>query len=558
VLITSRPEFAPPWSGHAHITQLSLARLTRRHGATIVAQLAAGKALPEQVLDEIVARTDGIPLFVEELTKTVLESGLLQDAGDHYELAGPLPPLAIPSTLQDSLMARLDRLAPVKEVAQTAAAIGREFDHQLLAGVSSFPEERLNDALDQLVASELIFRRGAPPEATYTFKHALVQEAAYKSLLKSRRQHLHARIAQALEEQFPDVAANRPEVLARHSTDGGLTEKAVGYWHRAGELAAERFAHKEAIAHHTRGLELLKSLPDTLEHTREEIRFLNALGVSLVTTNGPVPEAAAAYLRARQLAERIGDTRQAYAAVWGLWYNNHVRMRFETARELSYELLELAKRQRDNELLLQAHHAAWPVLLFGGEFLLCREHTEQGLALYDPHEHRSHALRYAGHDPGVCCRYHSAVALWLLGCPDQAVAMAHDAVRLATELAQPISLAIALGYLSFLHQFRGEARLAQEQAEATIARSMEQAYLQYRATGIIIRGWAVAAEGDLEAGTAALQEGLTDLRAAGADARRSYFLALLADICARSGRTEAAQSTIAEALAFSEQSGERW
>jgi class 3 adenylate cyclase/predicted ATPase len=557
VLITFRPEFIPPWSGHAHVTQLSLARLTRRHGAAIVTRLAAGKALPEEVLDRIVARTDGIPLFVEELTKTVLESGLLQDAGDHYELAGPLP-LAIPSTLQDSLMARLDRLAPVKEIAQTAAAIGREFDHQLLAAVSPFPEKRLNDALDQLVASELVFRRGAPPEAIYTFKHALVQEAAYNSLLRTRRQQLHARIAQALEDKFSDLAANRPEVLARHSTDAGLTEKAVGYWHKAGQLAAERFAHKEAIAHHTTGLELLKSLPETLEHTRQEIRFLNALGVSLVTTKGPIPEAATAYQRARQLAERIGDTRQAYAAVWGLWYFNHVRMRFKTARDLSYELLELAKREQDNELLLQAHHAAWPVLLFGGEFLLCRAHTEQGLALYDPHEHRSHALRYAGHDPGVCCRYHSAVALWLLGCPDQAIAMAHDAVRLATELAQPISLAIALGYLSFLHQFRGEARLAQEQAEATIARAAEQVYFQYNATGIIIRGWGVAVEGDLEAGTAALQDGLRDLRAAGADVRRSYFLALLADVYARSGRTEAARSAIAEAFAFAEESGERW
>jgi class 3 adenylate cyclase/predicted ATPase len=558
LMITFRPEFVPPWSGHAHVTQLSLVRLTRRHGSAIVARLAGGKALPEEILDEIVARTDGIPLFVEELTKTVLESGLLQEAGDHYELAGPLPPLAIPSTLQDSLMARLDLLAPLKEVAQTAAALGREFDHQLLVAVSASSERQLNDAVDQLVAAELIFRRGAPPDATYTFRHALVQEAAYNSLLKSRRQQLHARIAQALEEQFPEVAAHRPEVLARHLTDAALTEKAVGYWHRAGQLAAERFAHKEAIAHLTRGLELLKSLSETPAHAREEMRLQIALGVSLVTTRGPSPEVAETYLRARQLAERIGDTRQAYAAVWGLWYFNHVRMRFKTARDLSYELLELAKREKDNELLLQAHHAAWPILLFGGEFLLCREHTEQGLALYDPQEHRSHALRYAGHDPGVCCRYHSALGLWLLGYPDQATVMAHGAVRLATELSQPHSLAIALGYVSFLHQFRGEAHLAQEYAEATIARAAEQAYLQYRATGSLIRGWAVAAQGDLAAGTAAIEQGLAALRAAGADVRRSYFLALLAEVYGRARRFDAAQSAIAEALAFAEQSGERW
>jgi class 3 adenylate cyclase/predicted ATPase len=558
VLITGRPEFVSPWGGHAHVTQLSLARLTRRHGAAIVTRLTGGKMLPEQVLDAIVARTDGVPLFVEELTKTVLESGLLQDAGDHFELAGPLPSLAIPSTLQDSLVARLDRLAPVEELAQIGAVIGREFEHQLLAAISSSPENRLNDALDQLVASELVFRRGTPPEATYTFKHALVQEAAYNSLLKSRRQQLHARIAQALESRFPEVAANRPEVLARHFTDAELTEKAVAYWYRAGQQAGERFAHKEAIAHHLRGIELLKRLPNTPEHAREEIQLQNALGVSLITTRGPVPEVEQAYLRARQLAERTGDTRQAYDAVWGLWYVNHMRMRFKTARDLSYELLELAKRERDNGLLLQAHHAAWPVLLYGGEFLLCREHTEQGLSLYDPHEHRSHALRYAGHDPGVCCRYHSALALWLLGCPDQARAMARDAVQLAEQLAQPYSLAIALGYLSFLHQFCGEARLAQEYAEATIARSVEQAYLQYRATGTLIRGWAVAVQGDVEAGAAALREGLAALSAAGADVRRSYFLALLADICGRAGWLEVAQTAVAEALAFAEESGERW
>jgi predicted ATPase len=299
-------------------------------------------------------------------------------------------------------------------------------------------------------------------------------------------------------------------------------------------------------------------LPETTEHAREEVQLRNALGVSLITTRGPVPEVAKVYLRARELAERLGDTRMAYDAVWGLWYVHHMRMKFKTARDLSYELLELAKRERDKGLLLQAHHAAWPVLLYGGELLLCRGHTEQGLALYNPHEHRSHALRYAGHDPGVCCRYHGALVLWLLGCPDQAMAMAHEAVRLATQLVQPYSLAIALGYSSFLHQVRGEAGLAQEYAEATIARSVEQAYLQYRATGILIRGWAVAAQGDVEAGAAAVREGLAALSAAGADVRRSYFLALLAEIHGWAGRLEAAQSAIAEALAFAEGSGERW
>ena len=316
----------------------------------------------------------------------------------------------------------------------------------------------LDDALDELVASELVFRRGAPPDATYSFKHALVQEAAYNSLLKTRRQQLHARIAQALEDKFSDLAANRPEVLARHWTDAELTEKAVGYWHAAARQAAARFAHKEAIAHLTNGLDLLKNLPETPERSGEEARLQVALGISLTATKGPAPEVLAAYLRARELAERIGDTRQAYAAVWGHWYFNLLRMRFSTARDLSFELLELAKREQDKELLLQAHHAAWPILLCRGELLLCREHAEQGLALYNREEHRSHALRYGGHDPGACSHFHLAMALWLLGYPDQAVAMARDGVRLAHELAQPFSLVLAVSHASYLHQCRGEPR----------------------------------------------------------------------------------------------------
>jgi predicted ATPase len=558
VLITHRPEFVPPWSGHAHVTQLSLARLTRRHGGAMVAKLAGGKALPGEVLDEIVARTDGIPLFVEELTKAVLESGLLEDAGDRFELAGSLPQLAIPSTLQDSLMARLDRLAPVKEVAQAAAVIGREFDHRLLAAVASLPERRLNDALDQLVAAELVFRRGAAPDATYTFKHALVQEAAYNSLLKRRRQQWHARIAQALEGELPEVRANHPEVLAHHLTQAELPEKAVGYWHAAAQQAAERFAHKEAIAHLTKGLDLLKNLPETPERSGEEIRLQIALGISLTATKGPAPEVLAACLRARELAERIGDTRQAYAAVWGHWYFNLLRMRFSTARDLSYELLELARREQDKELLLQAHHAAWPILLCRGELLLCRQHAEQGLALYDRDEHRFQALRYGGHDPGACCRYHLAQALWLLGYPDRAVAMARDSVRLARELAQPFSLVLAVSHASYLHQCRGEPRLAQQWAEETIALSVEQGFTHYRATGDLFLGWSKAAQGDLEAGTAAVQESLTALRTAGFNVRRSYYLALMAEIGRWSGRLEAGQNAIAEAFAFADESGERW
>jgi class 3 adenylate cyclase len=270
-VLAYRPEFSPAWTGRAHVTLLPLNRLGRRQGAAMVQRIAAGKALPAEVLGQIVARTDGVPLFVEELTKTVLESVLLADKGDHYELSGPLPPLAIPTTLHDSLMARLDRLAPVKEIAQTAAVIGREFSHDLLAEVADRAEAELETALDELVAAELVYRHGLPPDATYSFKHALVQEAAYQSLLKSKRQQLHARIAEALEEEFPDVGETGPEVLARHLTEAGQAERAIAYWRAAAQRASERSAHQEAIAHLGKGVELLRELPETQKRNRLEL-----------------------------------------------------------------------------------------------------------------------------------------------------------------------------------------------------------------------------------------------------------------------------------------------
>ena len=257
VVVSFRPEFVPPWTGYPHVVTLSLSRLTRRHGAAIVDKVTGGKSLPPEVLDQILMKTDGVPLFVEELTKTVMESGLLRDAGDHFELSGPLPPLAIPATLHDSLLARLDRLAPVKEVAQIGAVVGRAFSYDVLAKVSLQPEVQLRASLEELVRSELVFRRGTPPEAIYSFKHALVQDAAYESLLKSRRHQLHARIAAVLEECFPETIANEPEVLAHHLSQAGLHGNAVEYWRKAGEIAVRRSANVEAIAHFSKALEAL-------------------------------------------------------------------------------------------------------------------------------------------------------------------------------------------------------------------------------------------------------------------------------------------------------------
>jgi len=308
LLLTTRSEFTPPWPSYPHTATIPLTRLDRRAGAALVERVTAGKALPKEVTDEILARTDGIPLFIEELTKTVLESGLLQESDGHYVLERPLPTLAIPTTLHASLMARLDRLAPVREVAQIGAVAGRDFHYELLHAVAGMPKERLDDALGQLVRSELIFRRGEIPHAVYTFRHTLVRDAAYAGLLKSRRGHLHAAIANALEQQFPDIVQTQPETLARHLTEAGLIEKAIGYWLQAGKNAALRSANLEAIAHLQRGIEVIGHLPAGEGKDRSELDFQVVLGPCLIATQGPAASAAVAtFARAREVCERLGE-----------------------------------------------------------------------------------------------------------------------------------------------------------------------------------------------------------------------------------------------------------
>jgi predicted ATPase len=306
-LFTCRPDFSPPWAGRAHLTQMTLNRLPRRQAAELTGRVAHGKALPPEVVEQIVAKTDGVPLFVEELTMMVLESGLLQEQEERYELTGPVPPLAIPTTLHDSLMARLDRLASMKGMVQLGATLGREFSYELLQAVSPWDEDTLQRGLHQLVEAEFLYQRGLPPQATYRFKHALVQDAAYQSLLKSTRQQSHQRIAQVLAEQFPETAETQPELLAHHYTEAGLNAQAVLYWQRAGRRALARSAYLEAISHLTKGLEVLQILPDTAERTQRELDLQTTLGLALVATKGrAAPEVGTVYARARELCHQVG------------------------------------------------------------------------------------------------------------------------------------------------------------------------------------------------------------------------------------------------------------
>jgi predicted ATPase len=463
LVVTFRPDLFPPWIGFPHVTLLTLNRLANAQVRSLVEGVAGGKALPSEVLEEILARTEGVPLFTEELTKTVLESEFLGDAGDRYVLAAPLPPLAIPATLHDSLMARLDRLAPVKEVAQIGACIGREFDHELLAAVVSLPEAELQAALDRLVAAELVFRRGVAPATTYMFKHALVRDAAYESLLRKRRQDLHARIASAIELQFPQIIEAQPELVARHFGEAGFKEKAIGYWLQAGRLAAARSANVEAIAHLRAGLASIDDLPGS-SRSRWELSLQLALGGPLLATKGfASSEVETAYRRAEYLSRELGYDADLFAALRGLGYVHHVRGDLRQSMREFPEAIDLARRIGEPALLVQAYHFAGVSTFHLGAFQTARDWLQRSLEAGGSHGHY-HSEVY-GINMGVFCHAYIGHCDWHLGYPNCALNSAEDALLVARQLTHPFSIALALAYLAMLHQFRREPEAALKAAE---------------------------------------------------------------------------------------------
>ena len=559
ILITFRPEFTPPWSGYTHITSLTLNRFSRRLVTEMVANITGDKPLPDDVLDEIVQKTDGVPLFVEELTKTVVESELIEDKGSHYALTDPsLLPVAIPSTLQDSLMARLDRLGSVKRVAQTGAAIGREFSYELLAAVSSLRDDELQRALEKLVRSELLFRRGTPPLANYKFKHALVQDVAYETLLRSSRRTLHGRIAKVVEEHFPDRVEAEPELLAHHLTEAGHPERAIVYWTQAGKRASESSANHEAIAHLETALRLADDLPRTRARDQQQLAALMTLGPALLATRGMATEQAVrVYLRARELCEAVGEPAQQFAVTWGQWILYLNRGQLEKARELTEQLLIIAEKQPNSERRLQAHHATCVTHVALDKLSSARSHADRGLDVYDIDEHRSQAFHFGGHDPGVCCACHLASALWCLGFVDQALARVNEAVKLAKELSHSFSLAHAQTFTARIHQFRREARLTKVHAEDVITFCAKEGFAEVLAAGQILRGWAVASDGEPDTGIKAMRSALNEWQATGARVRHGYYLGLLADAYGQSTTPAQGLRTVERALDDVRKTGER-
>jgi class 3 adenylate cyclase/predicted ATPase len=558
LLLTFRPEFQPPWIGQPHVTMLTLNRLDLRDRAALVAQIARGKEVPHEVVEQILDRTDGVPLFVEELTKSVLESGLLREESDRYALDRALSPFAIPTSLHDSLMARLDRLASVRRVAQIGAAIGREFSYSLLRAVSRLSEEELQTALSRLVVSELIFQRGTLPDAVYGFKHALVQDAAHDSLLRSTRQQLHAHIAETLEVHFPEMIESQPEVFAQHYAEAGLVEKSVAYWGKAGQRSAARSAMAEAAAQLQKGLDQLQLLPDNPKHQRQGLEFWRSLGAVLQTVKGSAAsETGNAYARARDLWERLGCPSEYLQIPYGQSIHYAFRGEFDLAQRLAEDLLRLSRQRNDPSGLILGHFCSGRNLMSVGRFGSARSHLEEVLRLYDPVVHGS-LVGEAGIRPHLASRASLGIVLFCLGFVGRALAESRAANAEAQALAHPPSLAASLALGARLLSLYGDDIVLGERADELAAVATAQRFAHWRAEGKIYRGWVTVKNGDLTRGISLLRKGSAAFRATGAETVTPYHIALLAAACDIAGQIEEGLTLLDEALRIIERTGECW
>jgi len=548
-LLVFRPEFQPPWNGGRDYPRIALTPLSRDETVAMITRVAGDKRMPEPVLQQLVANTDGNPLFVEELTKMVLETGLLREVEDRYELAAPTLTLAIPTTLHDSLIARLDRLGPAKSVAQLAAVLGRTFPYELLQAMSSIDVATLDEALTQLLEAGLLYEQSPRPHARYLFKHALIQEVAYQSLLRSARQQYHQRVAETLSEKFPETAETQPELVAHHYTEAGLGAQAIPYWQRAGERAVGRSANLEAISHLTKGLTLLAQLPERPPRLQQELALQITLGAPLMATRGySAQDVEKVFGRALELCRQIGETPQLFNALRGLRQFYQIRGDTRTAYELGEQLLRLAERVQDTGQLLEAHNAVGGALFWMADFALAQEHFEQVIRLYDPQKHRAHVYLY-GNDPAVVGHSYASWALWYLGHTDQSLRHLDKMFELASEVALPFTMASALAYASVVHYFRREPRATRERAEQTMAIASEHGFPFWLAMATSLRGWALCEQGECAEAIVQLRRGMAISQALRTDLARPHYLTMLAQALGRTGQFADAEAVLEEARA---------
>jgi serine/threonine protein kinase/predicted ATPase len=556
-VLTFRPEFRTPWPAVAHQTSLALTRLTRRQVGELMRK-KAGDSLPDAVVEQVYDRAGGVPLFVEEFTKMVQESGVLDQEGGDGTRVRALMTREIPATLQDLVMARLDRMEGEREVGQLAAVLGRENSHELLAALADMDEPALQAELDKLTQAEILYQKGRPPRCTYVFKHALLQDALYNALVKGKRQQFHRRIAAVLEVQFPQTTQTQPELIAHHCTEAGLTEKAIDYWLKAGLRSQGRSAETEAIGHLTRGLSLLATLDECPERDALELPFLGPLGTAYIASRGyAAPEVGPVLRRARELCERVGQSPQLLAIIVGLWEWYFVRGDLQLCSELVAEAMECAGHLNDCGGLMEACYTAGQMMLYQGDFAGARDTFATAIREFDDRERIRFWAAQTGHDVGVASRCNLAVSLWHLGYPDQALKVNQEARQLAREIGHPFSLAYALHHTGWLCQFCGLGVEVQEAAEEEIAIAAEQGFALWHATGTFLKGAGMLLQGRLEESRPWLLKGHDAFRATGAELHRPFQLAVLGDAHTQAARFEEARSSLGEGLALAEKTDDR-
>jgi tetratricopeptide (TPR) repeat protein len=540
VVATYRPELTPPWPQRSHMTPITLNRLERPEVETMVSHLAGGRPLPGEVFDHIVAKADGVPLYVEELTKAILGSVVLEARGDAYVLSGALAQLHIPVTLQDSLMARLDRLPRVREVAQLGSVLGREFSYDMISALAGIEEEMLQSGLGQLVVAELLYQRGRPPRSRYLFKHALIQDAAYQSLLKRTRQHYHQQAAKLLEDRFPEVASTQPELIAHHYTEANCPTQAIAYCHKAGATAASKSANREAVDQFRRGLALVEALPDARQRAERELDLQMALGPALFATKiYSDPDIDRAYARAWELCRQLGGHSRGFTALRGLQLYHLNLLEMDRSQHFAEEALRVAERLDDAARFVGAHMALGTVLFNQGKLEPALAHFRRGFEMFDPN---MQFPDWPGSHPGMQCQFWLALVSWMLGYPGRFLKELRAAVRGAERLGHPLTLAQTLCWAALVHIFRREPSAAADHAERALRICEEHRIAQRHAVALCAHGWAMSVSGDSEKGLAQIAQGVDSH---GLGTSQHILLALQADVQLAIGKPEAALESVA-------------
>ena len=559
MVMTVRPEFIPPWPARSHTTPITLNRLERPHAEALVTQLADMKPLPDEVVEHIVSKADGVPLYVEELTRTILSSDILHDTGKRFELTGPISSLSIPDTLQESLMARLDRLPQVRELAQLGSVLGREFAYEMISGLSTTEDTLLQEGLGQLVDAELLYQRGRPPRARYIFKHALIQDAAYGSLLRRTRQKHHLQVAQLLESKFSDMVETNPELVAHHYSEAGESKLAVDYFEKSGKQSLRSSANQEAIAHLSKGLEVVTTIPDTNERAQRELNLLTTMGPALIALKGYAsPDVEQVYRRALALCQGIGDAPKHFSALHGLWFVNSMKPDLDAAKSAAEQLVEMASGLHDSGLDLASKRALGYTLNYLGELQKSRSVLEQIIASYDPIDHSVYTFHHGGADLGVGSFGQIAWTIFALGYPDQAVEKCEQSLALSRQLAHPFSETWANVSAAIVYHFRGEEKKSGEHAEAALKIANEEGFVFWMSWASILRSWSVFQQGGGSETIVEMRSFIDAAQATGAGLLLPFWLSLLAKAYGQNDQADKGVAAVTEALEIVVRTNERF